>query len=128
LNDWNDAGWCARAMAWTLHYQGITDQSEVWAEKCEKAWIEGGSIGERAIAIKLLGTLAQQRKDYTRAEQLFLKALQMRRDIGNDKGVAIMQADLGELAHKRGDYDTAEKYYHDSLKWIRVFRVENGSV
>ena len=119
LADSRSAGWCARAVAWTLHYRGHTDQAELWAEKCAMAWSKGGSANERAIAIKLLGTLAKERKDYPKAEELFLQALQMRRDAGTDKGVAIMLTDLGELAHERGDYDTAEKYYQDGLKWAQ---------
>lgn len=119
LNDWSDAGWCARAVAWTLIYRGDIDQAELWAKKCEEAWTRGGSIGQKAIAIKLLGSLAQRRKDYSRAEELFQKALQMRRDLGNEKGVAIMQVDLGELAYERGDYDSAERYYRDGLKWAQ---------
>jgi tetratricopeptide (TPR) repeat protein len=115
LQDWSGAGWCARAVAWTLIYRGDIDQAETWAKKCEEAWTLGGSINQKGIAIKLRGTLAQQRKEYPKAEQLFLEALQMR----NDRGVAIMQTDLGELAHERGDYETAEQYYLQGLKWAK---------
>ncbi len=119
LSSWRDAGWCARATAWTYYYRAQIEDATRWAKKCEAAWARGGNANEKTVAMKLLGTLAKQRKDYSDAERLFKQVLEIRRNLRDDKGIAIIHTDLGELAQEQGKFDEAERYYLEGLKWAQ---------
>lgn len=115
IRDWGNAGWCARDVAWTHYYQMRLEDATTWAEKCAVAWAQRPDRHRESIVLKLKGVIAKQRKDYATAEQLFQKALTIRREIGDETGVAIMLNDFGELAYEQKNYATAEKYFREAL-------------
>jgi tetratricopeptide (TPR) repeat protein len=61
------------------------------------------------------GLLAQQQEEYDVAEQLFQDALVIRRDLKNEKLIAIAINSLGGLEHERKQYDKAEQHYREAL-------------
>ncbi len=61
--------------------------------------------------LRELGAIAQAAGDYARAEDQFLRAVQMFAELGDAVGVARSYDSLGVMAHARGDYQQAERYY-----------------
>jgi tetratricopeptide (TPR) repeat protein len=115
MEDWSKAGWHACRVAWIHYYRARTDDAALWTDRCAEAWARGGSKSEQAIATRMRGLVAQQRKDYDQAERLYQEALAAGRDLRLDKNVAMVLNNLGMLARERKDYDAAERYYREAL-------------
>ena len=61
--------------------------------------------------LRELGAIAQAAGNYARAEDQYLRAVQMFAELGDAVGVARSYDSLGVMAHARGDYQQAERYY-----------------
>jgi len=119
LQDWSSAGWRAYDVAWIHWQRARTDDAALWADRCAEAGTRGGSKDEQAMATRMRGLVAEQRKDYAEAERLYQDVLAFSRDLGRDVYVKIVLSNLGDLAHERQDYDAAEQYYHEALALAR---------
>lgn len=62
-----------------------------------------GHPGMFALALHLLGGVAQREGDLEGAQRLFEEALQRRRDLGDRQGIAYSVHNLGVVALERGD-------------------------
>ena len=65
--------------------------------------------------MRMRGLIAQVRKEYDTAEQLYQNALAIFRDLKNDIEAANILCILGELERIRERYNAAEQYYRDAL-------------
>ena len=118
MEDWSNAGWGARDMAWMYYNRAETDEAQTWAEKCQQAWNKC-TKDDQAEAERMLGLVAEQRKDYATAQQKYEAALAMYRDIGAKQDEGSVLNDLGGLAHAREDYATAEGHFRAALEIAR---------
>ncbi|CAG0980128.1 partial Transcriptional regulatory protein LiaR, partial [Anaerolineae bacterium] len=65
--------------------------------------------------------------DLERATALFLEALTVQRQIGDQSGVGFTLNQLGDLAYQMGDYGKAQLYYTDSLSIKQTVHDEWGT-
>ncbi|HEX8181118.1 MAG TPA: tetratricopeptide repeat protein [Pyrinomonadaceae bacterium] len=115
LNEWSKAGRRAYCVTWIHYSRGSTDEAVRWADRCTEAWAQGGDKYNQAVGLRMRGLLAQQQEEYDVAEQLFQDALVIRRDLKNEKLIAIAINSLGGLEHERKQYDKAEQHYREAL-------------
>ncbi len=69
-----------------------------------------------AITYHQLGTVAQERSQLDEAERSYVKALDIKEDLGDRPGMAITYHQLGIVAQERGLLDDAERWYLKSLE------------
>lgn len=74
----------------------------------------------RALALNGAATLALFQGDYTSARALFEESLTIRRELGDQEGIAQSLGNLGNVAHEQGDYASARTRLEESLAIRRV--------
>jgi predicted ATPase len=74
----------------------------------------------RIKALNTVGTLSQQQGDYARAQALYLKALALARELGEERRAAHVLNNLGTLAMELEDARQAQTYYEDGLALYRA--------
>ena len=70
-----------------------------------------------------LGRIAKGQKQFEKAENYYLQALQIRRDgnSGNNKREQVtMINNLGRLFREKGDFDRSKSYFHQSIQLLSV--------
>ena len=88
-------------------------------------WLEASlALGEDPVQLAAkawngLGIVRADRGDYAGAEQAFQRALELRREAGDEPGVASSFTNLGALAAFGHDYDTAQRLYEQALAIYR---------
>ncbi len=115
LNQWSDAGWGAKSVAWVHYCRAETERAASWAARMAEMMEQGGSRRDKAGAIQLQGQIAQQRQDYAEAERLYQDALAIHRELGDEEMEALALNNLGNVARSQGQYDRAESYYKQAL-------------
>ncbi|HEU5417648.1 MAG TPA: tetratricopeptide repeat protein, partial [Streptosporangiaceae bacterium] len=95
---------CAQLRAWGSLSQ---EADLVWATL---EAMPSPSAG-RAGWLHELGAIAQARRDFATAEHHYLRAIEMRDQLGDPGGVARGHECLGVLAQAQGDYRKAERHY-----------------
>lgn len=96
-------------------------------------WLEGGltwtagvSPATRARAFDAAGHLARDRGDHERAERFYEQALELRRELGEQRAIALTLNNLGVIAQFRGDYGRATTLHEESLDIFRSLGDEQG--
>ena len=79
-----------------------------------------------ARALFAAGVLAYRQSDYTQAEDCFESSLQLRREIGDQVGIAFCLNNLGNVALDRGDYAHATALYMQALELRRASKDDWG--
>ncbi|MEJ2210597.1 MAG: tetratricopeptide repeat protein [Anaerolineae bacterium] len=74
-----------------------------------------GDAGEEALALSILGALAEEQGEYDRARTHYESALDLYRQAGDGRGQARTLDHLGDVARMVGAYDRAGAHYRDSL-------------
>lgn len=77
---------------------------------------ETGDAKNSAFALYLLGILALDDEDFTRAEQSFEKGLVFAKDSGDVQILGVLLNGLGELARMRQNYEQATSFYRQALE------------
>ena len=88
----------------------------------EAALARPDADADLALQVKALnaaGTLAQYQGDSEGARGYFEKCLPLRLALGDTRGVAVTQHNLGMVAHQQGDCDTAARCYAEALAIYR---------
>jgi tetratricopeptide (TPR) repeat protein len=87
-----------------------------------RGWLEGilaesgrEASAERGRALNGAGNLARDLGDYARAAAHHAEALELRRELGDTRGIAGSLNNLGAVAHDRARYRAAEAYFSDAL-------------
>ena len=97
--------WCARFLGKT----GAEDRTQ-----------------ERAKALHVAGVLAYHQGDYPSARTLDEESLVIRRQLGDQKGIAASLNNLGLVACDRGDFSSARAFYEESLAIKRALGDRSG--
>lgn len=116
---WRNTGWRAFDVAWMYYKRAHTKDASTWLNHCKEAWKHGGTQGDHATAFRLEGLIAQQRKDFVRAEQLLQESLKIRRTLNADREVAFVLISLAHLAQEQKNYRLAEKHFLEALELSR---------
>jgi tetratricopeptide (TPR) repeat protein len=87
------------------------------AKALSAAGAEGGTA-LRAAALHGAGSLAQLQGDYEAARQWFQEEIDIRRTLGDSRGIADALRGLGHVASNQGDYELACTLHQQSLaRW-----------
>jgi tetratricopeptide (TPR) repeat protein len=62
-----------------------------------------------------MGNVAKELGEYIQARELYLKSLDIKREIGDRKGIANSLGNLGNIALALGQHDEATKYHQEAL-------------
>jgi predicted ATPase/class 3 adenylate cyclase len=76
---------------------------------------EACDASRRARALDGAGVLAYYQCDYPAAQTAHEEGLAIRRQLGDQRGIAACLNDLGNTAHAQGDYAAAQARYEESL-------------
>jgi tetratricopeptide (TPR) repeat protein len=82
---------------------------------------------DQHTSLHLLGLVARYQGDYPAAQAYYRQSLDIRRRIGNKKGVADSLNNLGMVAMHQGDYSTAHTYFEDSMHIRREIGDRQGT-
>jgi tetratricopeptide (TPR) repeat protein len=102
------------------YWHGHLNEGRMWLEGALAAAL--GSVVSPAIRAKALngaGTLASVQADYRRAFTLLEASLELWRELGDKRGVAITLNSLGSAMYDRGDFDSAFRNQEESLALAR---------
>lgn len=113
---WRNTGWRAFDVAWMYYKQARIKEAKIWLHRSEEAWKHGGTQGDHATAFRLGGLIAQQCKEFDKAENLLGESLKIRRTLNADREVAFVLISLAHLAQEQKNYRVAEEYFLDALK------------
>lgn len=80
-----------------------------------------------AITYHQLASIAQERRDFDRAEQWHLRSLRIKKELGNERGAATTYCQLARLAQERRDFSKAEHWYLKSLHIEEKLGNEQGA-
>lgn len=101
-------------------HQGDLDVALATAEQAQVFAVELGARSERAFAVLLQGTIAEQRGLYDEAERCLSEATAMYRKIGEDRGVGHGLNGLGVIALRRNDNQAATEWFLEALNRFRA--------
>ena len=96
---------------WQAH--GHFSEAERWFEA---ALAGGGSVAGRAKVLAGLGGCRLQRGLIIEAEDAYIRALDLWREVSNVRGMASVLNNLGLIARRRGDHDTARTHLNQALE------------
>lgn len=115
-----DATWCAGCLALCRLQQDIEDADEAdrLAHRCLASSRELGDRKLEAAALYELGSIALNTGRSDPEEQMN-EALRIRREIGDERGVAESLTNLSYLHKARGDLDRAEAVLSEALDLFR---------
>jgi non-specific serine/threonine protein kinase len=80
----------------------------------------------RARALNAAGNLSRSRGDYPTALTCYERTLALRREAGDERGVAMALNNLGVVAKDQGDYARARAYLEESLVLKRRLGEQRG--
>jgi Predicted ATPase len=75
-----------------------------------------GRTEDRVRALNAAGSLAQEQGDYTTARGYYNEALDIRRDLGDQRGIARSLNVLGTIAQEQGNVVSARETYEEGLR------------
>jgi predicted ATPase/DNA-binding CsgD family transcriptional regulator len=87
----------------------------------------GGSPATRAKALMAAGNLARDASDYDHAVALHEEGLRLRRQVGDEWGIAVLLNNLGVIARDRGDAARTIALCGDSLARFRAVGDQRGA-
>ncbi len=97
---------------------GHVAEGRVWLDKVVE--LDGPSRPEtRADALCWAAQFASHRDDAEHAERLATEALDVAREGGYERGVAMALHQFGQVAHRRGDLNAAAAHYEDAVARFR---------
>lgn len=92
--------------------------------------LEGGDKGvvQKLLANTLgqLGVFYRLKGDYPQALDYYFKALKMKEELGDKKGIAAILSNIGLVYWNQGDYPKALDYYFRALKMDEELGNKNG--
>ncbi|MDX2006709.1 MAG: tetratricopeptide repeat protein [Meiothermus sp.] len=98
--------------------KGHAQEMLEWFE--EALPLSGGvSVAVRADALNSAGIMARTCGLYSRSSELYQSALALRRELGDQRGEAVVLNNLGVNARDQADYPTVERYSRECLHIAR---------
>ncbi|PWK90018.1 DNA-binding SARP family transcriptional activator [Lentzea atacamensis] len=120
--------------AWKLAYSMISyiqlscsneDRSRAFTIALDAARRLGDRFAE-AVALHSLGIAAKNRHEFEAAERMLREGLQIRREIGHRRGIAISEAELASTYLWQGRHDEALLHYRESVEQWRLTGNKRG--
>ena len=105
----------AAAIWWFWQTRGHLREGRQWLSRLLAAAPATEALAIRAKALRGAGALAREQADYAAAEALHRESLTLRRELGDQRGIALALGSLGAVALELGNYDAARKLEEESL-------------
>ncbi len=102
---------------WYAH--GYLGEGRNWLTGLLAAARLGDAAPARAKALQGAGAMAVQQGDYPAARGLFEEGLRLRRELGDQRGIAGLLGNLGVVASDQGDYPGAQALQEECLAIFR---------
>ncbi len=116
----------AGALWWFWFVRGYFGEGRRWLSALLAAAPEGRAAAERAKALAGAAGLARQQGDYATARWLYEQSLALRRELGDERGVAAVRAELGLIGFHLGEYAAARVLLNDSIAALRELGDRQG--
>ncbi len=94
--------------------RGYLSEGRRWIDRALER-TEGQTSAERAQLLSGAGVLERAHGDYKLARSHLVECLRLRRELGDDRGVAATLKDLANLHFDKGDLTGAHNLYEESL-------------
>ncbi len=110
----------AVALRWFWLMRGVSSEGRRWLQRARDA---GAAVSPalRALALHVLGNLAQAQGDLEEAVRCFEESLELYREVGDTRGLTRDLGNLGVIALERGDYDRAERLLEEGRAlWVQL--------
>ncbi len=110
-----------------IHWQrGNYDASVASLERARDLGIRHGRMDLSAWALRLIGNVLFDQGYPDQAEDYYLRALGLFKEIGEKKGIARCYNNLGVANAERGEYDKALDYYNRALNMYKEIKDQVG--
>ena len=97
----------------------MLSEGNLWLEKILTS--DTGTQGkERAKALRASSILSTDTGDYNRARAFANSSINLYREIGDNRGVGLVLADLGASLHRGGKEEEAIELFEESLRLLRA--------
>jgi tetratricopeptide (TPR) repeat protein len=96
----------------------LSQRIDAAADTAELAYeiAQAGGFGRQAArAMNMLAAIHHQREDWPGAEALYVRALELARDDGDDELIAAISQNLGAIANARGRLREAQSLYLEAI-------------
>jgi tetratricopeptide (TPR) repeat protein len=74
------------------------------------------SVSLSTVSLNSLGNIARNQGAYEEAKQHHTESLQIRKELGDKRGISDSLNNLGVIAEQQGNYEEARQLYNESLK------------
>jgi predicted ATPase/DNA-binding SARP family transcriptional activator len=101
---------------WYMH--GHLDEGCRWFELALSA-SDGQPVDLRARILQGASVFAATQEGWERGQELALQALDLYRELGDQRGIALGLRELGATAVHRGDLEAAKRFYAESVECLR---------
>ncbi|MEP6943095.1 MAG: tetratricopeptide repeat protein [Betaproteobacteria bacterium] len=117
----------AAALHWFWFVRGYLGEGRAWFVALLAALpVTEAHSGLRAKALIGAGELVRQQGEYAAARVLFLESLDISKRLGDDRGVAAAQVNIGLVDYHLGDYDGARVLLDQSTAAQRALGDQAG--
>lgn len=125
--------WLARSLirqCWALYWLGDTANALDLTERALSTSREIGDEGrrEQAFSLHLLGAIHEKAGRFSRAEGYKKQALNLFKEIGDQRNECQLLISLGESMRLRGQYTAAIEYYDEALALAREIGDRVGEI
>ncbi|HEX8175794.1 MAG TPA: protein kinase [Pyrinomonadaceae bacterium] len=125
--------WAARSLirqCWAHYWLGDTASALALTERALATSREIGDEGrrEQAFSLHLLGAINEKTGRFQEAEQYKKQALNLFKEIGDQRNECQLTISLGESKRLRGDYTAAIEYYEEALGLAREIGDRVGEI
>lgn len=116
LNDFWNAGWFAKHVAWVFYSQKDLSNAKKWIDLMENAFETIDDNRCDANTIRLRALIERDLANYSEAKQLFGTVEALLRKFNSREDRAILLNDLGGWFEANNDFQNAERNFVDALK------------
>jgi len=126
IGDERSSAWSLTWLGLQLHDDGNASEARDHYEDALARFQSLDDVHGQAIVKNLLGVIALRATQFEEASDLFLVALNVHREQGNNHGIAKGVYNLGMVAEKRGDIQTATTHYKESYQLYKEIDNRDG--
>ena len=112
---------------WRFWYtRGYFEEGLNWLVEALEIGSNNTRTAARAKTLRAAGLLAQCKGDCVFARALSEESLAVRRELGDEKEIALALGNLGIIAYRQGDYEAARSLSEESLGMLRKLGDKRG--
>jgi predicted ATPase len=108
---------------WRNH--GQLSEGRAWLERALHKTAQA-STSVRALLLTLAGRLASDQEDLKTARRYYTESLELRRALGQRRGVAVQMENLGWITFLEGDYAEARRLTEQALETYRELGLQQS--